>query len=59
MAEWVKLTPQQRRLARENYQITRTLPPEKKAEAWDRTSSFRKNRKSWPQPRRCRAGPGP
>lgn len=36
MAEWVKMTPQQRRLARENYQITRTLPPEKKAEAWDR-----------------------
>jgi len=36
MTEWVKLTPQQRRLARENYQITRTLPQEKKAEAWDR-----------------------
>ena len=36
MTEWVKLTPQQRRLARENYQITRTLPPETKAEAWDR-----------------------
>ena len=36
MADWVKMTPQQRRLARENYQITRTLPPEKKAEAWDR-----------------------
>lgn len=36
MAEWVKMTPQQRRVARENYQITRTLPPEKKADAWDR-----------------------
>ena len=36
MSEWVTMTPQQRRLARENYQITRTLPPEKKAEAWDR-----------------------
>jgi len=36
MTEWVTMTPQQRRLARENYQITRTLPPEKKAEAWDR-----------------------
>lgn len=36
MAEWVKMTPQQRRLARENYQITRSLPPEKKAEAWNR-----------------------
>lgn len=36
MAEWVKMTPQQRRLARENYQITRSLPAEKKAEAWDK-----------------------
>lgn len=36
MTEWVKMTPQQRRLARENYQITRSLPAEKKAEAWDK-----------------------
>ncbi|SOY42981.1 conserved exported hypothetical protein [Cupriavidus taiwanensis] len=36
MSEWVKMTPQQRRLARENYQITRSLPAEKKAEAWDK-----------------------
>lgn len=36
MAEWVKMTPQQRRLARENYQITRSLPAETKADAWDR-----------------------
>ncbi|WP_026201095.1 DUF3106 domain-containing protein [Cupriavidus sp. UYPR2.512] len=36
MAEWIKMTPQQRRLARENYQITRSLPAEKKAEAWDK-----------------------
>ncbi|MCY1220425.1 hypothetical protein D9M68_558330 [compost metagenome] len=36
MAEWIKMTPQQRRLARENYQITRALPAEKKAEAWDK-----------------------
>ncbi|AQV93344.1 DUF3106 domain-containing protein [Cupriavidus necator] len=36
MAEWVKMTPQQRRLARENYQITRSLPAEKKTEAWDK-----------------------
>ncbi|MGO4329209.1 DUF3106 domain-containing protein [Cupriavidus sp. 2TAF22] len=36
MTEWVKMTPQQRRLARENYQITRSLPPQKKAEAWDK-----------------------
>ncbi|QBY52568.1 DUF3106 domain-containing protein [Cupriavidus oxalaticus] len=36
MAEWIRMTPQQRRLARENYQITRALPAEKKAEAWDK-----------------------
>ncbi|NUT15120.1 MAG: DUF3106 domain-containing protein, partial [Cupriavidus sp.] len=36
MAEWVRMTPQQRRLARENYQITRSLPTQKKAEAWDK-----------------------
>ena len=36
MTEWVGMTPQQRRLARENYQITRQLPAEKKADAWDR-----------------------
>ncbi|MEM5429098.1 DUF3106 domain-containing protein [Cupriavidus oxalaticus] len=36
MAEWVGMTPHQRRLARENYQITRALPAEKKAEAWDK-----------------------
>ncbi|SOZ37427.1 DUF3106 domain-containing protein [Cupriavidus neocaledonicus] len=36
MAEWVRMTPQQRRLARENYQITRSLPTEKKTEAWDK-----------------------
>ncbi len=36
MAEWIKMTPHQRRLARENYQITRALPSDKKAEAWDK-----------------------
>lgn len=36
MTEWVKMTPQQRRLARENYQITRSVPAQKKAEAWDK-----------------------
>lgn len=36
MAEWVQMTPQQRRLARENYQITRSLTPEAKTEAWNR-----------------------
>jgi hypothetical protein len=36
MAEWIQMTPHQRRLARENYQITRALPSDKKAEAWDK-----------------------
>jgi len=45
MAEWVKLTPQQRRLARENYQITRSLPPEKKAEAWDKYQQLPEDQK--------------
>lgn len=36
MEEWIKLTPQQRRLARENFQINRTVPTERKTEAWDR-----------------------
>ncbi|RZT42703.1 DUF3106 domain-containing protein [Cupriavidus agavae] len=45
MAEWVSMTPQQRRLARENYQITRTLPQEKKAEAWDRYQQLPEDQK--------------
>lgn len=36
MEEWIRLTPQQRRLARENFQINRTVPAERKTEAWDR-----------------------
>ncbi|TMS58908.1 DUF3106 domain-containing protein [Imbroritus primus] len=34
MRDWVALTPQQRRIARENYQISKQLSAEKKAEAW-------------------------
>ena len=34
MADWVKLTPEQRHRARENYQTTKALPPQKKSEAW-------------------------
>ena len=30
MTEWIRMTPQQRRPARENYQITRSLPAAKK-----------------------------
>ncbi|BDB23569.1 hypothetical protein Tamer19_64840 [Cupriavidus sp. TA19] len=45
MDEWVKMTPQQRRLARENYQITRALPAEKKAEAWDKYQALPEEQK--------------
>ena len=45
MAEWVKLTPQQRKLARENYQITRSLPQAKKAEAWDKYQQLPEDQK--------------
>lgn len=34
MRDWVALTPQQRRVAREHFQIAKQLPAEKKAEAW-------------------------
>ncbi|CAG9173585.1 DUF3106 domain-containing protein [Cupriavidus respiraculi] len=36
MGEWAAMTPEQRRLARENYQITRSLPSDVKAQAWDK-----------------------
>ncbi|SOY57427.1 DUF3106 domain-containing protein [Cupriavidus taiwanensis] len=45
MAEWVRMTPQQRRLARENYQITRSLPTQKKAEAWDKYQQLSEEQK--------------
>ncbi|WP_343548285.1 DUF3106 domain-containing protein [Ralstonia sp.] len=34
MADWVKLTPEQRHRARENFQTTKSLPVQKKSEAW-------------------------
>ncbi|WP_425218805.1 DUF3106 domain-containing protein [Ralstonia solanacearum] len=34
MADWVKLTPEQRHRARENYQTSKSLPVQKKSEAW-------------------------
>lgn len=58
MTEWVKMTPQQRRLARENYQITRSLPAQKKAEAWNKYQQLpEEQRRTWRLPRRCRAAP--
>jgi hypothetical protein len=34
MAEWVRLTPDQRRVARENYQVSKGLPREARQKAW-------------------------
>ncbi|CAH2793165.1 MAG: Putative transmembrane protein [uncultured Caballeronia sp.] len=35
MEEWVRLTPDQRKVARENYQVSKFLPLEKREKAWD------------------------
>jgi len=45
MSEWARMTPQQRRVARENYQITRSLPASKKAEAWNKYQSLPEEQK--------------
>jgi hypothetical protein len=34
MGEWVHMTPEQRRIARENYQISKNLPRETRQNAW-------------------------
>jgi hypothetical protein len=34
MDEWVRMTPEQRRIARENYQISKNLPRETRQNAW-------------------------
>ncbi|ACC71204.1 DUF3106 domain-containing protein [Paraburkholderia phymatum] len=34
MAEWVRMTPEQRRVARENYQVSKELPREARQSAW-------------------------
>lgn len=34
MADWAKMTPEQRRAARENYKQARALPPEQKKAEW-------------------------
>ncbi|WP_341312765.1 DUF3106 domain-containing protein [Paraburkholderia sp. IMGN_8] len=34
MAEWVRMTPDQRRVARENYQVSKELPRETRQNAW-------------------------
>ncbi|SAK40702.1 DUF3106 domain-containing protein [Caballeronia ptereochthonis] len=35
MEEWVRLTPDQRKVARENYQVSKAVPLEKREKAWD------------------------
>ena len=48
MQEWGKLTPEQRRLARENYKTAQQLPPEKKQELkqkWEEYSSLPEDEK--------------
>ncbi|HEY4299115.1 MAG TPA: DUF3106 domain-containing protein [Paraburkholderia sp.] len=34
MSEWVRMTPDQRRVARENYQVSKELPREARQKAW-------------------------
>ncbi|MEQ5841677.1 hypothetical protein BWP39_10480 [Paraburkholderia acidicola] len=34
MAEWARMTPEQRRVARENYQVSKELPREARQKAW-------------------------
>ena len=34
MSEWVRMTPDQRRVARENYQVSKALPPQARNKAW-------------------------
>lgn len=36
MVDWMKLTPEQRHRARENFQTTKSVPVQKKSEAWQR-----------------------
>lgn len=32
--QWLEMTPEQRRIARENYQLSKSLPPEQRQNAW-------------------------
>ena len=34
MTEWIRMTPDQRRVARENYQVSKQLPRETRQNAW-------------------------
>lgn len=45
MAEWARLTPEQRRVARENYQRTKALPPEQKKAEWQQYQTLPETQK--------------
>ena len=45
MADWVRLTPEQRQLARESYQNAKTLPPERKAQVWQQYQQLTEEQK--------------
>ncbi|BBO59721.1 DUF3106 domain-containing protein [Mycoavidus sp. B2-EB] len=34
MNQWLEMTPEQRRIARENYQLSKSLPPKQRQNAW-------------------------
>lgn len=34
MSQWIGMTPEQRRVARENYQVSKALPPQARQKAW-------------------------
>ena len=45
MADWARLTPEQRRVARENFQRTKALPPEQKKAEWQQYQTLPENQK--------------
>lgn len=45
MAEWARLTPEQRRVARENFQRTKAVPPEQKKAEWQQYQTLPETQK--------------
>lgn len=45
MRDWVKLTPEQRRLARENYTRVKKLPPEQRSAQWEQYQQLPEEKK--------------
>lgn len=44
--EWAALTPEQRRIARQNYRLARRLPPEQRHAQWERYSELTPEQRS-------------